>query len=138
MEVPVSHIKYGLAFALGAFLYTVIEVLWRGYTHLSMTFTGGVCLVILYGLNSWLHGLGLPLKCAIGAIAITLVEFLVGCLVNLWLDLAVWDYSAQPFNLMGQVCLGYSAAWFVLCLPAFYICERISGLCSQLNSPSAS
>ena len=122
-------IKYGLAFAVGAFLYTVIEVLWRGYTHVSMTFTGGICLVILYALNSWLHGLGLPLKCAIGAVAITLVEFLVGCLVNLWLDLAVWDYSAMPYDLMGQVCLGYSAMWFILCIPAFYICERISGLC---------
>lgn len=125
LEIPVSLIKYSFAFALGAFLYTVIEILWRGYTHVSMTITGGVCLALLYMWNAYLTDTHLLVKCVIGAVTITAVEFLVGCTVNLWLGLSVWDYSAMPFNLMGQVCLGYSAMWFGLCIPAFFICELI-------------
>lgn len=118
-------LKISFTFALGAFVYTCLEVLWRGYTHISMTITGGVCLVLLYMLNVYLRDTPLSLKCLAGALSITAVELAVGCVVNLWLRLDVWDYSALPYDLMGQVCLGYSTMWLLLCLPAFFICERI-------------
>ena len=118
-------LKISFTFAIGAFVYTCLEVLWRGYTHISMTITGGVCLVLLYMLNVYLRDTPLFLKCLAGALSITAVELAVGCVVNLWLRLDVWDYSALPYDLMGQVCLGYSAMWLLLCLPAFFICERI-------------
>ena len=31
--------------------------------------------------------------------------------------LDVWDYATQPLNLMGQVCIGFSALWFLLSVP---------------------
>ncbi len=29
----------------------MVEILWRGYTHWTMTLTGGVCFLVLYGLH---------------------------------------------------------------------------------------
>ena len=46
---------------------------------------------------------------------VTALEFLTGCVVNLRLHWAVWDYSANRFQLLGQVCALYSFLWvFVL------------------------
>lgn len=42
------------------------------------------------------------------------LEFATGCVVNLWLGLDVWDYSQKPFNLLGQISLGSSVAWYFL------------------------
>lgn len=45
---------------------------------------------------------------------VTVLELLVGLVVNRWLGWNVWDYSDMPFNLWGQVCLQFSVAWFFL------------------------
>ena len=50
----------------------------------------------------------------IGAGIITTLEFITGVIVNLILNLNVWDYSLEPYNLLGQVCLAYSNLWFLL------------------------
>lgn len=57
----------------------------------------------------WLQGL-------VCAALVTAVELAAGCVINLWLDLDVWDYTAMPGNLWGQICPQYSAIWWVLCL----------------------
>ena len=49
-------------------------------------------------------------------ILVTAVELVVGAVLNLWLKLDVWDYSALQLNLYGQICPQYSALWWVLCL----------------------
>lgn len=100
-------------FLIGAFGYGSIELLWRGRTHLSMLLLGGICLLILRAISHT----RLPFfsRCAAGALAITVMEFAMGCVVNRWLGLAVWDYSANRMNLMGQICPLYTALWFLLC-----------------------
>ena len=42
------------------------------------------------------------------------VEFLSGCVLNLWLCLDVWDYSGLPGNVLGQICPAYGLLWFLL------------------------
>ena len=59
----------------------------------------------------------LPVKCIFGSMVITLVELATGIVVNLWLQLQVWDYSDLPMNLWGQICLPFSAAWCFLTIP---------------------
>ncbi len=49
---------------------------------------------------------------------ITAAEFAAGCILNLGLGLAVWDYSDMPFQLLGQICLPYSILWAVLAMVA--------------------
>ncbi len=117
-------LEYGLVFGVGAMSYTLIEILWRGYTHWSMTLTGGFCLSMLYLMNVYLS-VPFTVKCLLGALTITVVEFVVGCIVNLTFHRAVWDYSALRFNLMGQICLRFSLMWFALCIPAYIICDII-------------
>ncbi len=70
-------------------------------------------------------------KCAIGALLITSVEFLVGCVVNKILDLGVWDYSDRLWNIMGQVCPLFTFIWFIICIPAFGICRLVKN--GELN-----
>ena len=61
------------------------------------------------------------LQMLLGGGIITLGEFLCGIFVNLWLGLNVWDYSRLPFNIMGQVCLIFTAAWVILSYPAIIV-----------------
>ena len=107
-------------FAIGALGYTILEVLFRGYTHWSMTITGGVCFLFLYQMSGRDEKAPLWQKCLKGAVIITAIEYMVGCIVNLWLGWNVWDYSSYPFNFLGQVCLAFTLLWFMLCIPLFY------------------
>ncbi len=118
-------LEYGTAFAFGASLYTLIEIFWRGYTHPSMTLTGGICLSVMYLLNDTLGRTPRPLKWLAGALSVSVIEFAVGCVVNLWLKQEVWDYSDLPFNLLGQVSPQFTLAWYGLSIPGFFLCELI-------------
>lgn len=109
-----TYLKYLLLFILGGAGYSLIEVLWRGYTHISMTVTGGVCFLVLWFFNEKLRG-GVFFKSVIGALFITAVELVAGIIINIFLGLDVWDYSRLPYNFKGQICLVYSFYWFVLC-----------------------
>lgn len=40
------------------------------------------------------------------------VELIAGYILNIRLELGIWDYSALPFNLWGQVCPQFALAWF--------------------------
>lgn len=111
-------------FLVGAAGYSVLEVLWRGYTHWTMMVTGGVCLSFIYFLNLWIDA-GVLVKAFLGCIIITLIELLVGVVVNIHFKWNVWDYSALPFNIKGQVCLLYSVLWFLLSIPVVKICDLL-------------
>lgn len=115
--------KYLFIWCLGAIVYGLVEVLARGYTHWTMVITGGFALLMLYAINRRLSGSNLLLRCAVGCIAITAVEFAVGAVVNLALGWNVWDYSDEAFNLLGQICLKTSFYWFLLCVPVMIGCD---------------
>ena len=113
-------------FLTGCFMYSLIEISVRGFTHWTMTLTGGVILVILFEMFTRLERVPLWQKCLIGAIVITSVEFTVGVAVNIILGWKVWNYSDMPFNLLGQICLPFSVLWFFLCIPAGLVCKVIN------------
>lgn len=109
--------KYAILGITGGFIYSLIEVISRGYTHWSMFLLGGICFIFLGLLNevfSWNTPLLLQMLC--GTVIITALEFITGCIVNLWLGWGVWDYSNEKFNLHGQICFKYSCYWFFLSL----------------------
>ena len=88
----------------------MLELLWRGFTHWSMFVLGGVCYLLVGRVAVWCCGrLPMWFCCATNTLLITALEFVTGCLVNLHLGWDVWDYATQPLNLMGQVCIGFSA-----------------------------
>ncbi len=104
--------KYGFLFYFGGATYCVIEVLWREQSHWSMFILGAFCFIFLGLLNEILPWkTPLIVQMIIGAIVITILELLIGLLVNKVFKWGVWDYSNMPFNFMGQICLLYSFFW---------------------------
>ena len=102
-------------FSIGGLSYILIELMWRGYSHWTMFFVGGICFVLVGYINEW-FAFEIPLikQMAISAILITIVEFIAGCILNLWLNLNIWDYSLVPLNILGQICVPYIFLWFLL------------------------
>jgi uncharacterized membrane protein len=91
-----------------------------------MVILGGVCFVIIGLLNEfYTWKMALISQMFISAIIITVLEFITGSIVNLWLNLGVWDYSYMPYNFLGQICLLYTNLWFLLSLPAIVIDDYI-------------
>lgn len=120
--------EYLSVYAVGAGLYSLIEILWRGFTHWTMALTGGAALVSVYAINTLLSAKSLFAKCIVGGIWITLLEFLVGLLVNRRLHMGVWDYSGMKFNILGQICPLFTFFWCLLCIPAVFLCNFMKRL----------
>lgn len=112
-------------FLVGAVCYSGAEIFFRGFTHWTMSLTGGLCLLILYHLFHRLESSPLWKKCLLGALIITGLEFTVGCVVNLLLDWNVWDYSNYPWNLLGQICLIFTLLWFLLSAPLVWLTDQL-------------
>ena len=127
------HADRMMMFMTGALTYTVIELLWRGWSHWTMTLTGGLCALLIHGANLRMGRASMPLRCLAGGCIITAVEFAVGCVVNLALGWRVWDYSSMPLDLMGQICLPYSLCWLALSLPCVALSNWMIG--RRRNSP---
>ena len=113
-------------FVFGGILYGLIEILWRGWTHWTMLLCGGLCFTLMYLVSG--SELSLPKKWILSACIITTVEFVAGCIVNLRLHWQVWDYSALPFNLLGQICPQFILMWFVLSIPGTALCSLLHRL----------
>ncbi len=109
-------------FLLGGFGYGICELVWRGYTHISMVLAGGICFCVIYEGEKKFGELSLLLRCVASGVFITSVELVFGSIVNVILGLGVWDYSTQPFNFYGQICLGFSLLWMALSLPVIILC----------------
>ena len=102
---------------IGGLLYMGIELIWRGYSHWTMFLLGGLCFVCLGRINEVIPWcMPLWLQVLIGTAIITGLEFITGCIVNLWLGWNVWDYSNVPFNVLGQICLPYILLWIPISL----------------------
>jgi uncharacterized membrane protein len=114
--------ELSVVYLIGSVLYSIIEILWRGYTHWTMALTGGACFSGIYLICEKFKKSKMLFKCLCSSTLITTVEFLVGCIVNKLLKMNVWDYSKQKFNLLGQICLLYSVLWFFLSIPAVFMC----------------
>ena len=85
-------------FSIGAAGYSLLEILWRGNTHWTMTLAGGICFVGIH----------------------------LAIIVNLWMHWHVWDYSSQWMNFLGQVCPLFSFFWFVLTFPLLFLSNQIN------------
>lgn len=111
-----------ILFGIGGFSYMGIEILWRGYTHWSMGIVGGLCFVLI-GLINEIFTFQMPLwlQDGIAALLVTVIELISGVIINLILDLNIWDYSNMPFNILGQVCLLYTVLWFFLATLAIIV-----------------
>lgn len=113
---------YIIMFLTGGFIYTGIEILQRGFSHISMFVAGGLCF-LLVGVVEAIAGDSASLvgEMVICGLMITLVELVFGMLVNQKLNLGVWDYSGEQYNFKGQICLLYTNLWVLLSGPVIIV-----------------
>lgn len=104
--------EYGFLLLLGGTIYYGIEIAYRGYSHPTMFLVGGICFILI-GLINEVIDWNMPFlkQVLLGDIIVLIVEFIAGCILNLWLGLGIWDYSNLPFNLLGQICLPFAILW---------------------------
>lgn len=68
------------------------------------------------------------------SIFVTAGEFITGIIVNKWLKLNVWDYSDQPFHLLGQICFAFIILFSGLCVIAIYLSAYfLHFICGEKN-----
>lgn len=109
-----------ILFSIGGGIYISIEIIYRFLmgkppTHWAMYILGGLAFLLIGELNEhiaweipfWIQDL-------IGTVITLLLEFIFGCILNLWLGLDIWDYSNLPFNILGQICLPFALIWAAL------------------------
>lgn len=108
-------------FLAGAILYSTIEMIWRGRTHWTMAVLGGIVYMILNSISIRAQGMSIAVKSIIGSGVITLLEFLVGLVLNVKMGLKIWNYENIGYNILGQICPKYTVYWFMLCVVAFII-----------------
>ena len=105
-------LEYIMLLLLGGSIYYMIEILYRGHSHISMFILGGICFILIGLINELLSwDMLFWTQVIIGDIIVLVLEFITGLIVNVWLGLGVWDYSNLPFNLMGQICLPFALLW---------------------------
>lgn len=82
----------------------------RGFIHgpfLPLYGTGGVMMLVV---SSPFRD-NLVLTYVAGCIGATVLEYVTGVAMEALFKVRYWDYSNQPFNFQGQICLGSTLAW---------------------------
>lgn len=109
-----AQLKLLTYMSAGALCYGAMEVLSRGFTHISMGLLGGICFVFI-GFTGSLRRkdrLTLLQQLVLCTMFITVSELLCGLIANEAMGLGIWDYSDVPLNYKGQICLPFSVLWF--------------------------
>ena len=108
-------IKYLILGIIGGFTYVIIEMLYRGHSHWSMFIVSAVAFISIGLINEFISwDMKLWKQMLIGSGIVTVLEFISGYILNIKLGWLIWDYSNVPFNIMGQICLPFSIAWFFI------------------------
>ena len=116
--------KQAVLFYLGGCAYMGLELLWRGRSHGSMFIAGGTCFLLIGQLNQVRPRLPLPLRAAVGAGIVTMVELGIGLLCNR--NFEVWDYREQAGNFLGQICPAFTVLWIPVSLLALGLHSLLS------------
>lgn len=118
--------KYAFLFWFGGSFYVTLETFWRGYSHWTMFVLAGIVFIAIGLLNEiWSWETSLYLQVSVGTVIATIGEFITGCIVNLWLEWNIWDYSDLKFNLYGQIAPQFIAIWLLLALVAIILDDII-------------
>ena len=125
MKIKNYLIKELILLIIFGISYCGIEILYRGYTHISMFFAGGLCAVLIGMINEITPKMNIILQMFIGAVIVTIIEFFSGYIINIILGLNVWDYSNLMFNYKGQISLLFTIIWFFLSVPVIYLDDKL-------------
>ena len=118
-------LKYLFLLMIGGTIYYLIEIAARGFSHWTMFIVGGICFVLVGVINEITPRIPILRQMVLSAIIITAIEFVSGCIINIWLGLDIWDYSDEIGNILGQICPKHTLYWFLLSLAGILIDDYI-------------
>lgn len=103
--------------------YSQLELFFRGFTYVQMTFIGGLCgaLIGLLDAHPAYYNRTMFQQCVLGTLIVLLIEYISGYLFNIKLGMDIWDYTCLPCNLRGQICLPTAVIWFFICPLAVWL-----------------
>ena len=137
-----KHVSKNIVlFSIGGAIYLMIEVIWRYLmnrpdTHWTMFIVGGLAFLIIGSINEYFTWeIPIWLQSIIGTIAVTVLEFISGCVLNIWLGLNIWNYSNMPLNLFGQICVPFMVAWIILVTIAIIVDDYFRWLIYKEEMP---
>lgn len=118
--------KLGLFLSCG-FIYCMIEILFRGWSHWSMFvlagFLGVFCIDSINNVLSF--DCDYIVQIIISTILCTIGEGISGIILNVWLQLNVWDYSKITFGtfFFGQCNVFFCFAWMLIISIIIFYCD---------------
>lgn len=119
-----KKLQYIFMLIVGGLSYFGIEMIYRGRSHFTMGIVGGLCFLGIFLIDSKLK-YNIIIKAIICSVMITTIELLAGIVLNIYLQLQIWNYTRLRFNILGQVSLLYSALWIIISFPAIYLSRLI-------------
>jgi uncharacterized membrane protein len=121
-------------FLIGAIGYPCIEMLYRaGKTHWTMILVGGLASLAIIDTNLILKQKNIFLRILTASSLVTLIEFVSGLILNVWLGMKVWNYTNLPYNVCGQICLKFSIYWTLLCFAVIVLFELLTFFKSKIK-----
>ena len=118
--------KLGLFLSCG-FIYCMIEILFRNWSHWSMFvlagFLGVFCVDSINNVLSF--DCDYIVQILISTILCTIGEGISGIILNVWLQLNVWDYSKMTFGtfFFGQCNVLFCFAWMLIISIIIFYCD---------------
>lgn len=112
-------IPYTIIFIVSGFIYTALELLWRGYTHWTMFVCAGFCGLAMANINNnWLKfDTDFRIQVVVSALVCTVMEFIFGIIFNG--DFTIWDYRGLwgTIHWLGdQVNILFFGIWMLISL----------------------
>ena len=102
-------------FCTGAVGYGTVEVIERGYSHITMAVLGGLSMTVIHLLNDDRRSGGsVIVMLGLSTAFITSCELLAGEILNVCMEMHIWSYSGQPLNFDGVICPRYTGYWLLL------------------------
>lgn len=135
------------AFLMFCFIGWVIELIYRssktkklvnpGFMQgcaLPLYGSGGVILYLICSIDFGLlaEGWQITIKCIIGTILMTLIEYIAGLISLKVYHTRLWDYSKRRGNIQGLICPLFSFFWGVLTV-IFYFLFQNTGVIDNLG-----
>lgn len=118
--------KLGLFLSCGL-IYCMIEILFRGWSHWSMfILTGFLGVFCVDSINNTLSfDCDYIVQILISTILCTIGEGISGIILNVWLQLNVWDYSKMAFGtfFFGQCNVLFCFAWMLIISIIIFYCD---------------
>ncbi len=128
MKTVLSRLlQVAFIFIFSGTAYVLLEMLCRGYSHITMWVLGGICGVIIALVNNDIFlssKTPFEIQVAFCATCCVLGEYIFGIIFNR--DFTIWDYREIPGTFAdGQLNIFFILLWIVICIFAIPLLDWI-------------